>query len=355
MPDRFAKVDKNLYRGGRPSREDLYLLKDKYGINKIVSLDQEIGEDIDPICEELGLEHIIWGIGDGNDPKIELLEEKIIPNLTFDGPTYIHCKHGKDRTGMSVAMYRILKNKWPLKKALQEAFKFGMGKGLDEETSRSYYNAVGKFANRDKNNNKDVVSISRDESGYGTGNFPIMDDSTKNTITYINMAPGDIGDFSPLTRIAAGRIYCKSDSYGRKLLNPNVIWYDSADKARNSNVIGTNLFSAEISTNSSVKEINKRLSSNEIQNILMNINHAEEYDIYKFIDGSYFVTNPNALQGISEENIEDSNDIVEVGMRDNSTGDYAYSFPGSSAGMGGMPDGAAGTVVLPFSAGFGNT
>jgi protein tyrosine phosphatase (PTP) superfamily phosphohydrolase (DUF442 family) len=38
---RFRKVNDNLYRGGAPTIQDVIALK-KMGINKIVSLDQEV-------------------------------------------------------------------------------------------------------------------------------------------------------------------------------------------------------------------------------------------------------------------------------------------------------------------------
>ena len=64
MPARFAKVTKDLFRGGCPSLKDndIESLK-RMGINKIVSLDEECGERIKEKCNELGIHQIIWGLG----------------------------------------------------------------------------------------------------------------------------------------------------------------------------------------------------------------------------------------------------------------------------------------------------
>jgi len=228
MPNKFSIVNKNVFRGGCPSLNEIPILKDYFGINKIVSLDQRSGDRIHPTCEKLGIKHIILGLGDGNDPKVTELKNDIVPNLEEDGPTYVHCYHGKDRTGMCIAMYRISKG-MSLRDALTDAYNFGMGSGLSRSVKHSYYDAVKEFAqNQDNNKADDVVELMRDEPIGPPGSAEIMN------------------SFAP--------------------------------------------FDGE--------------------------NHSGTF--------------------------------IEVGVRDNST-DYPASFPGSGSGVGGMPAGAGGAVVLPFS------
>lgn len=38
------------------------------------------------------------------------------------GPVYIHCLHGKDRTGFMIAVYRMRKQGWTFKQAKEELF-----------------------------------------------------------------------------------------------------------------------------------------------------------------------------------------------------------------------------------------
>lgn len=141
MPVRFAKVSDNLYRGGEPSEDDLKMLRDVYGIKQIISLDSVIGNRIHRDCERLGLKHIIFPLTNGADDDIASLKNYLLPVLN-SAPTYLHCKHGKDRTGMTVALYRVLYNNWSVEKALGEAHRFGMGMGLDPLTALNYYAIV---------------------------------------------------------------------------------------------------------------------------------------------------------------------------------------------------------------------
>ena len=42
-------------------------------------------------------------------------------------PIIVHCKHGSDRTGIIIAMYRIIYQDWPKEKAIIEMKEGGYG------------------------------------------------------------------------------------------------------------------------------------------------------------------------------------------------------------------------------------
>jgi tyrosine-protein phosphatase SIW14 len=345
MPARFSKVIDNLYRGGCPSNMDLVQLK-SMGIRKIVSLDEECGYSIDPMCEELGLQHIIWGLGDGKDPKVAALKKRIIPSLTHGGPTYIHCFHGKDRTGMAVAMYRIYTG-WPVGTALDEAAKFGMGTHLSPIVTRSYYDAVKQYAkelNNDKSNAIDAVSLTRQTNSFAPQN-PAINDMTITRPVNVNLPPGTDIEFSQLSRIASHkntylRIYIKCNS--SNLLVPKMLWWGTKEEAiKNPSNPSGNIFSANIISSAILERFNKSINKNLMQNIL-----TRDIDVAILNNDQYLVINPSVLVDIQEE--DDVNNLVDVGMRDNST-DYTFVYPGSGSGVGGMPDGAAGIVQLPYT------
>lgn len=347
MPDRFARVAKGLYRGGRPSPKELAMLKDLWGVKKIVSLDEESGKAIKPICSNLGLEHVIWGLGDGRDPKVAALKSKIVPTLTLGGPTYVHCFHGKDRTGMTVAMFRI-QNGWSLSDALTEAYKFGMGRGLSPQVKKSYYDAVRQFAKEfgaDAADAADVVSRSREENSFGpTGTG--WNDMTMTRQDRTWLPPHADPEFKPFSRIASRvRIYCQCKP--STLLRPNTTWHGTKlqAKMRPQDVDGQ-LFSASLSPDTRIERFDKPVNKKLIHDVL-----TKNIDVGALRDDQYIVLIPSVLVDIHEEDqdIEDVGDVVEVGMRDSST-DYPLAGGiGSGSGVGGMPAGAAGFVQLPFT------
>jgi hypothetical protein len=144
MPDRFSQVSDNIYRGGKPNTRDLQILSDVYGIKRVISLDGEIGAEISPMCHQLGIDQIIIPIGGSESTEmIDFLKENIMDLLDIK-PVYIHCKHGKDRTGMAIALYRVKGEGWSPEDALDEALSFDFGSGLDQETKSFYQGAFMK-------------------------------------------------------------------------------------------------------------------------------------------------------------------------------------------------------------------
>lgn len=142
MPPRFDKVSDQIFRGGQPTPTDLKILADVYGIKRIISLDGNIGSKIAPLVNALNIEHIIIPIsGDESKPLINFLKDSI-DMLLKKQPVYIHCRHGSDRTGMAVAMYRTQVQGWDAVKALKEAKSYGFGDKLDPETEKLYTKAI---------------------------------------------------------------------------------------------------------------------------------------------------------------------------------------------------------------------
>jgi protein-tyrosine phosphatase len=335
--DRFYKVTDGLYRGGKPTPEEVSsVLKDVFDINKIISLDQECGNSIDDVCKKLNIEHITLDLGSGDGPNVDQLIS-LIPTLLNNGPTYIHCRHGKDRTGMTVAMFRIY-NGWDVEKALNEAKNIGMGTDLDPQTAESYYQAVRNYANQDNNNGSDIVEITRENNPFGT-NIP--------NPFINNFSPDRTTDFSPLSRMAFLNSFLVKKSQTNKiyrkctpaqLLNTMSTWFKTKDLALNNSNSGI-LYSAIIDNSANVKEFGK--------NIIDKSEIGDDVDIVNFNKDYFLVVYPSILIDIQEED-SDVNNIAEVGMRDNST-DYSSFGPYSGSGVGGMPEGAAGFGTLPFT------
>lgn len=152
MPDRFSQVSPGIFRGGQPTPEELRLLAEVHGVKRVVSLDGPIGAEISAICHQLGIDHLIIPIGGPETKEFADFLQENLSEVFEEQPLYIHCRHGKDRTGMAVGMYRIQEEGWDPKEALAEALSFDFGSGLELET-KDFYQSY--FQNHDSNDLQD--------------------------------------------------------------------------------------------------------------------------------------------------------------------------------------------------------
>lgn len=162
MINKFKKVTEGLYRGSAPSAKDVLLLKKDFGINKIVSLDEESGEKISRTCKILGLIHVKMYINESNKSLLNILSNDLKTLLINDGPTYIHCLYGKDRTGLIVALFKCKHMGILPEEAINEAESFGFGIGVDDDIVNLYKKLIRSCKSNKDLNNADIVSNERD-------------------------------------------------------------------------------------------------------------------------------------------------------------------------------------------------
>jgi tyrosine-protein phosphatase SIW14 len=148
-PPNFAKVNDSIYRGGRPTLNDITTLA-KMGIKTVVNLQGgdladfkyrlivkrlEPGELPEAIAAERqaviasGMESINVPL-DSLDPVTTSENSAIdqlltVLNMVGSQPFFIHCEHGQDRTGLIIALYRIQHDGWTPQKAYAEWEAFG--------------------------------------------------------------------------------------------------------------------------------------------------------------------------------------------------------------------------------------
>ncbi len=123
LPNLF-KISDALYRGGQPGDEGFARLK-RMGIRTVVSL-RTFHSDGD-LCREQGLDCMkiamhAWTIEDRK--VLEFL--KIVTNPQRQ-PVFVHCRRGADRTGVMIAVYRVVWQGWPRDAAVEEMTKGGYG------------------------------------------------------------------------------------------------------------------------------------------------------------------------------------------------------------------------------------
>lgn len=124
------KLSSSLIRGARPeSCSDLV----KIGCTTIINLESgayDLAHD-DKYENELprsfGLNSFKIPCSDITPPTAKQVKEFLrIVNQNY--VSYVHCLHGKDRTGFMCAVYRMQVQNWTFKDAVKEMFSFGFHK-----------------------------------------------------------------------------------------------------------------------------------------------------------------------------------------------------------------------------------
>ncbi|MDD5084908.1 MAG: tyrosine-protein phosphatase [Candidatus Omnitrophica bacterium] len=122
----FHEVNNSIYRSGQPDSEAFTPLKD-FGIRTIIDLRQpnEGTEREKLLAESAGLTYISIPMDGFSKPPDEIID-KILNLLESDqGPYLVHCKHGRERTGVVIACYRVKHDRWTADKAYDEMGKHG--------------------------------------------------------------------------------------------------------------------------------------------------------------------------------------------------------------------------------------
>ena len=125
----FQKVDDHVYRGAQPTDSGFKDLA-QLGIKTVVDL-RDIGEhsqaDEQRVVTALGMRYVsipMHGMSTPKDDQVAAVQALF--DDASNGPVFVHCKRGADRTGMVIAVYRISHDQWDNKKALSEAKSNGM-------------------------------------------------------------------------------------------------------------------------------------------------------------------------------------------------------------------------------------
>jgi hypothetical protein len=168
MINRFhAIIPGQLYRGSAPSVKDVVDLYEHLGIRKIISLDEGAGKRIDRIAHLLGIQHITIPLNaDFIEPMAELFSYDLKDLLLAGGPTYVHCIHGKDRTGLVVAMFKCKYMGVSCEKAIREAKRIGFGHLLAPKITRFYEKIIRMYCKCEDANEADIVDNSRPNSDW---------------------------------------------------------------------------------------------------------------------------------------------------------------------------------------------
>ena len=124
--ENFAKVDDGLWRGAQPDDNGFRALAG-LGVKTIVNLRSNHDDDRDDVPEGVAIEAIpLHALLDSDPPTDD--EVKRFFDIVLDParrPVFVHCAHGKDRTGTMCALYRMEIDGWSPKEAFDEMQKYG--------------------------------------------------------------------------------------------------------------------------------------------------------------------------------------------------------------------------------------
>lgn len=122
----FYQISPTVFRSEQPNHDFIPQLK-KYNINNIINL-RHTNDDINILQNQgFNLKHLpirTWKINREDLLKVML---SIREAEQRGEKVLIHCYHGADRTGASIAMYRIIFEHWTIEQATQEMKHGGYG------------------------------------------------------------------------------------------------------------------------------------------------------------------------------------------------------------------------------------
>jgi tyrosine-protein phosphatase SIW14 len=123
-------ISPQIIRGGRPSNADLDLLKSQ-GYKTIINFenDAKVVAIEKAYAEKLGFKFISKPMNPWSTPEDAEIND-ILKNMADakNFPIFIHCQHGRDRTGLVSGVYRVLNQKWKQQAAHDEMLALGFRK-----------------------------------------------------------------------------------------------------------------------------------------------------------------------------------------------------------------------------------
>jgi uncharacterized protein (TIGR01244 family) len=121
--DNFATVEPGLHRGGQPSSVGFRELA-RRGIKTVVNLRNDPRPDDQSLVEAAGMVYINIPMNAADVSPAQI--DRALQHLqTAPRPIFLHCRRGRDRTGLEIAVYRIAAQGWTRERAIEELYAHG--------------------------------------------------------------------------------------------------------------------------------------------------------------------------------------------------------------------------------------
>jgi protein tyrosine phosphatase (PTP) superfamily phosphohydrolase (DUF442 family) len=123
----FAEIRKGMSRGGQPTKEGIEFLRDQ-GYRTVISFRSNPSEREAVLGSGMAYVEIpmragIFGATPPTEEQVRLFLSVAMDPSRY--PVFIHCRRGKDRTGVMSAIYRIEACGWTPDEAIEEMRAFG--------------------------------------------------------------------------------------------------------------------------------------------------------------------------------------------------------------------------------------
>ena len=119
---RFHEVDAGVYRGARPETVGLEALQ-SMGFKTVVNLDDDQTANALELQDaaRLGLREISIPMSGFWYPRTADVNQALAAlRDPSNYPIFVHCKHGQDRTGLIIGLYRVFQDHWTPEQAHAE-------------------------------------------------------------------------------------------------------------------------------------------------------------------------------------------------------------------------------------------
>jgi protein tyrosine/serine phosphatase len=128
-PTNFGMMEEWLYRGAAPDGNQLRSLAE-LGISTIIDLRSTAQRGYGAEVCQLGMTYVRLPLRPRSVPSEQTLQRFLSILDSEEGrPVYVHCRAGKHRAGLLLALYRVLEQGTDRKDALAEMRTYGFGRG----------------------------------------------------------------------------------------------------------------------------------------------------------------------------------------------------------------------------------